>query len=448
MKAGVLVVDDDPSIRRALVDRIRFWGHDADEAEDGERALQSASMNPYDVVFLDLAMPGRGGMDVLREWKSKGYEADVIVLTAQGSIEAAVEAIRAGAADFLLKPADFALLQASLERVLSRRRLERVNQALTEQIGAHYDGVIGGAPAMNELMSTAARIARDSASVLLTGESGSWKQMVAEFIHRQSSRQKGPFLYVNCVAIPRELMESTLFGHEAGAFTGATKRRIGRLEAADGGTAFLDEIGDVTPELQTKLLHFLDSGEIERVGGDRPIRVDCRVITATNRDLEAAVRDRTFREDLYYRLNVVRLRIPPLRERSGDVALLAAAFLKQFAARRGGGKLQFAGRTLEMLERYSWPGNVRQLRNAVERMVALAETDTLTPALLPPEVLSSDLASEGDPDGLPLKEATLEFRKRYIAKTLAKTGGNQTEAAKLLGMQRSNLNREIKQLGL
>jgi DNA-binding NtrC family response regulator len=220
------------------------------------------------------------------------------------------------------------------------------------------------------------------------------------------------------------------------------------LEAADGGTAFLDEIGDIPAELQAKLLHFLDSGEIERVGGERPIRVDCRIIAATNRDLESAVRAKTFREDLYYRLNVIRLSIPPLRERAGDVALLAASFLDQFASRRGRGKLQFATRTLETMERYAWPGNVRQLRNAIERMVALAETDTLTPALLPPEVLSSDLAAEGDPEGLPLKEATLEFRKRYIAKALAKTGGNQTEAAKLLGMQRPNLNREIKQLGL
>jgi two-component system response regulator HydG len=399
-------------------------------------------------VFLDLAMPGRGGMDVLREWKSKGYEADVIVLTAQGSIEAAVEAIRAGAADFLLKPADFALLEASLDRSLSRRRLERVNQALTEQIDAESGAVVGGSPAMKALMSTAARASQDSATVLLTGESGTGKQMVAEYVHHQSPRKKGPFLYVNCVAIPRELMESTLFGHEAGAFTGATKRRIGRLEAADGGTAFLDEIGDIPAELQAKLLHFLDSGEIERVGGERPIRVDCRIIAATNRDLESAVRAKTFREDLYYRLNVIRLSIPPLRERAGDVALLAASFLDQFASRRGRGKLQFATRTLETMERYAWPGNVRQLRNAIERMVALAETDTLTPALLPPEVLSSDLAAEGDPEGLPLKEATLEFRKRYIAKALAKTGGNQTEAAKLLGMQRPNLNREIKQLGL
>jgi two-component system response regulator HydG len=448
MKASVLVVDDDASIRRALVDRIRFWGHDAEEAEDGERALQTASKNPYDVVFLDLAMPGRGGMDVLREWKSKGYEADVIVLTAQGSIEAAVEAIRAGAADFLLKPADFALLEASLDRSLSRRRLERVNQALTEQIDAESGAVVGGSPAMKALMSTAARASQDSATVLLTGESGTGKQMIAEYVHHQSPRKKGPFLYVNCVAIPRELMESTLFGHEAGAFTGATKRRIGRLEAADGGTAFLDEIGDIPAELQAKLLHFLDSGEIERVGGERPIRVDCRIIAATNRDLESAVRAKTFREDLYYRLNVIRLSIPPLRERAGDVALLAASFLDQFASRRGRGKLQFATRTLETMERYAWPGNVRQLRNAIERMVALAETDTLTPVLLPPEVLSSDLAAEGDPEGLPLKEATLEFRKRYIAKALAKTGGNQTEAAKLLGMQRPNLNREIKQLGL
>lgn len=448
MNANVLIVDDDDMIRKALADRVRHWGHVAEEACDGDQALEIASRKEFDVAILDLAMPGRTGTEVLRAWTESGYGADVIVLTAHGSIETAVEAVRMGAVDFLLKPADFGLLEAALSRALTKRRLLRVNRALTEQIGDTASPVLGASPPMKDLLELADRAAQGNATILLTGESGSGKQVLAELIHRQSPRREGPFVYVNCVALSDELIESTLFGHERGAFTGAIARKEGRLEAASGGTAFLDEVGDITPRLQTKLLHFLESGEFERVGGTRTIRVDCRIIAATNKNLEASVKAGTFREDLYFRINVIGLRVPPLRERSADIPYLADAFLDRFARELGKGRVKLAARTGEILQRYSWPGNVRQLKNAVERMAVLARTDTLTPDLLPPEVLASDGGSEEERDDLPMKDAVHAFKRRYIAQALARAGGNQRVAAERLGLQRTFLNRLIKELGL
>ena len=448
MNASVLIVDDDDAIRKALADRVRHWGHVADEASDGDQALEIASRKEFDLVFLDLAMPGRGGIEVLRTWTESGYGADVIVLTAHGSIEAAVEAVRMGAADFLLKPADFGLLEAAVKRLLSKRQLLRVNQALADRIGDSASPVLGASPPMKELLELADRAAQGNATILLTGESGSGKQMLAEHIHRRSPRREGPFIYVNCVALSDELIESTLFGHERGAFTGAVARKDGRLEAASGGTAFLDEVGDITPRLQTKLLHFLETGEFERVGGTRTIRVDCRIIAATNRNLEAGVKEGKFRQDLYFRINVIGLRVPALRERSADIPYLADAFLDRFARELGKGRVKIAARTSEILQRYSWPGNVRQLKNAVERMAVLSRTDTLTPDLLPPEVLASDDGAEEERDDLPMKDAVLAFKRGYIAKALARAGGNQRLAAERLGLQRTFLNRLIKEYGL
>lgn len=448
-RGAILVVDDDESIRHALVERIRHWGHLTREAHDGEEALETAAREEFDLVFLDLSMPGRGGMEVLKTWAEAGYGADVIVLTAHGSVDAAVEAIRLGAADFLQKPADFGLVEAAVNRLLSKRSLARVNRALREQIGDEALPFVAADPAMTELLETARRSARGNSTILLTGESGSGKQVVAEFIHRQSPRSQGPFVYVNCVAISDELIESTLFGHERGAFTTAVARKEGRLEAAAGGTAFLDEVGDITPRLQSKLLHFLESGEFERVGSTRTIRVDCRVIAATNRDLESAVREGSFREDLYFRLNVIRLPVPPLRKRPADILPLAEAFLRRYGAGLGRGKLRLSDRTSEILRRYPWPGNVRQLRNALERMVVLAPGDVLTPDLLPPEVLGMNSGgTDEDLDDLPFHQAVESFKKRYLAHALARTGGNQSLAAEQIGLQRTHLNRMLKELGL
>ena len=403
MKARVLIVDDDAGLRRALSDRLAFWGHAPTEAEDGNAALEAMSHRVFDLVLLDLSMPGLSGMDVLKRLREGGCEADVVILTAHGSIEAAVEALKLGATDFLLKSADLEVVRTVVERSLEKRQLRRVNQALTDQVAQAGPVVVGESDAMRAVWDLASRAAASNATVLLTGESGTGKQVLAERIHAQSPRAGGPFVYVNCVALSDDLVESTLFGHEKGAFTGAIGRKEGRLEAAAGGTAFLDEIGDITARLQTKLLHFLETNEFERVGGTRTIAVDCRILAATNRNLEAAVKEGRFREDLYFRLNVVRLEIPPLRERAADIPLLAQAFLERYAGELRRGRMAFAAPTLEILRSYPWPGNVRQLKNAIERMVVLARTGTLTPDLLPPEILAGGAETgAGAPGGLSL----------------------------------------------
>jgi len=446
MKAQVLIVDDEAGLRRALADRIRFWGHEPTEAGDGEAALAATARSAFDLILLDLAMPGAGGMAVLQKLRAEGNDAVIAVVTAHGSVENAVEAVKKGADEFLVKPADFDVLKKILDRAVERGRLRRVVAAQEGQLSARGALIEGTAPVMRELLDTARRAAQSDSTVLLNGESGTGKQLLAEFVHAQSERARGPFVYVNCVAISDELIESTLFGHEKGAFTGAVARKTGRLETAHGGTAFLDEIGDVSPKLQTKLLHFLESGEFERVGGDRVIRVDCRLIAATNKDLPAEVAAGRFREDLYYRLNVIALRIPPLRERPEDIPVLAEAFLAQLTAdlKR---ELRFDPRALEALARYRWPGNVRQLRNAMERMAVLAPAGVLTLDLLPPEVRLRDTPGD-DPLELPYKEGLVEFKRRVVRAALDREGGNQTRAAERLGLQRTYLNRLIKELGI
>lgn len=447
MKANVLIVDDDEGLRRALVDRIAYWGHSAALAESGERALEIVEKRDFDVVLLDLRMPGLDGMETLVQMGELGTSADVVVLTAHGSVESAVEAVRLGAADFLQKPVDFDLIKRAIDRALENRRLERANVALVERAERERGFVVGESRVMRELAETAARAARSNATVLVTGESGTGKQVLSEFIHRQSDRSGGPFVYVNCVALSDELIESTLFGHEKGAFTSADRQKLGRVEAAADGTAFLDEIGDVSGTLQAKLLHFLETGEFERVGGTRTLSVDCRIVAATNRDLREAIREGTFREDLFYRLNVITLHMPALRERREDIVPLAQHFLGQLVAELKREPLEIAARTASILEAYSWPGNVRQLRNAIERMAVLVRGPKLTPDLLPPEILEGD-GADLERSGLPLKEATEEFRKAYIRRALARTGGNQKEAAEILGVQRTFLNRLIKRMGI
>jgi DNA-binding NtrC family response regulator len=448
MNANVLIIDDDSGLRRALADRLDFWGHTTEQAADGQAALDAVARREFDVILLDLTMPRMTGMEVLRNLHEYGCAADVVILTAHGSIGNAVEAIRLGAADFMLKPADFDLLKAIVERLIEKRQLQKVNRALTDQLGEGPGFVVARAPAMSELLDTATRAAQSNATVLLTGESGCGKQVLAEMIHRRSPRVRGPFVYINCVALSDDLIESTLFGHEKGAFTGAIALKEGRIEAASGGTAFLDEIGDITPRLQTKLLHFLETGEFERVGGTRTISIDCRIIAATNKNLETAVKEGCFREDLYFRLNVIRLAIPPLRERREDIPELAEAFLDRYAHELRRGRIKLAARTQEIMQAYAWPGNVRQLKNAVERMVVLARTDMLTADLLPPEVFGPIDTPVPDETIRPLKDAVADFRRDYIARALARNGGNQTKAAEQLGLQRTFLNRLIREYGL
>ncbi len=446
MKGTILIVDDEAMMRLTLTDRLRFWGHETDEAETGAEALEKIKAQHYDVVLLDLKLPDISGIDVLHKLRESGSDTEVVMLTAHGSVEAAIEAIKLGADEFLPKPTDFDLLKKIVERLLAKRSLQRVSAAMVDQSNQERPFVVGEAPAMQELLEQAARAAQAPTTVMLRGESGSGKQVVAEYIHRESPRATGPFVYVNCVALSDELIESTLFGHEKGAFTGAHQRKTGRLEVAHGGTAFLDEIGDITPRLQTKLLHFLETGQFERVGGTQTIRVDCRIVAATNRNLEESIAEGEFREDLFYRLNVITLRVPPLRERADDIPALARSFVDRFSTDMKRGKMKLANKTEEIIRTYRWPGNVRQLKNAMERMVVMARTDTLTPDLLPPEVFLPTGTADTVDEGLGLKEAMAEFKKRHIAKALAREGGNQTKAAQALGIQRTFLNRLIKEL--
>jgi two-component system response regulator HydG len=446
--ARVLIVEDDPAVRRALGDRIRHWGHAVDEAGDVEPGIRAGLERSYDLVLLDLQLPGGSGLDVLRALREGEAGGDIVVLTANASIEAAVEAIRAGASDFLIKPADFELVKRVFDRALEGRRVAATRSALAERVAREASDFVAGSPRMTALLEMADRAAASNATLLITGESGTGKQRLAERIHEKSARSGGPFVYVNCVALTDELIESTLFGHEKGAFTGAVAKKEGRLEAAQGGTAFLDEIGDVSPKLQAKLLHFLETGEFERVGGTRALHVDCRIVAATNRDLPRAIAEGRFREDLYYRLNVIGLALPPLRERPDDVARIARSLVAHFARAMKRGPMTLDPGTEALLVRHPWPGNVRQLKNAIERMVVLAEGDVLGPELLAPEIrepgagagaaAGGAAAADGDAP-LDLRAAVDGFRRAHIARVLAKTGGNKTKAAELLGIQRTHL---------
>ncbi len=447
LKATILIVDDDAALREALRDRFEHWGCQVSLAADGREALAACTKSTFDLMLLDLSMPGMGGLEVLQRLRPEGYDGDIVVLTAHGSVNRAVEALQAGATDFLTKPADFELLAQVTTRALDNRKLRRSCAALAERSMSH---VPAASPAMLELLKVAERAAAADSTVVLGGESGTGKQVVAEHIHQHSGRRDGPFVYINCVAISEDLIESTLFGHERGAFTGAVSRKPGRLEGAAGGTAFLDEIGDISPGLQAKLLHFLEVGEFERVGGNQTVRVNCRIVAATNRDLASEVAAGRFREDLYYRLNVIQLQIPPLRERPEDVTLLGQFFLDRFAAEMKRPALSFAPKTLEIMRQYRWPGNVRQLKNAVERMVVLATGQVLEAGMLPPEILSPPSAGPvaDIPANLSYKEAVTQYKSRLLAKVLHECGGNQTQAAGKLGLQRAYLNRLLKDLGL
>ena len=448
MKGRVLLVDDDGALRLAVRDRLEHWGLDVEEAIDGQAALSLASKREYDLILLDLSMPGIGGMEVLRRLQQDGCAADVIVLTAHGSIDTAVEALQNGASDFLQKPADFDLLRARAERALDGRKQTRLVQALSDRVQEEAPTVIGDSVAMTTLLDTARRAAASDATVLITGESGTGKQVLAEYVHAHSPRHDGPFVYVNCVALSDDLVESTLFGHEKGAFTGAVSRKQGRIELAGGGTAFLDEIGDTSERLQTKLLHFLESGEYERVGGTRTLSTDCRIVAATNRDLPTWIEAGRFRADLYYRLNVIHLEVPPLRDRPEDVPLLVRAFVDRFARDLKRGELTVADDALQALRAWRWPGNVRELKNVIERMVVLTPGDVIEKSGLPPELSGDRTGSQPIVGDMPYSEAVQAFKRAFIAQALRRTGGNQTKAAELLGMQRTFLNRLVKELGL
>ncbi|MEO8845595.1 MAG: sigma-54 dependent transcriptional regulator [Kofleriaceae bacterium] len=429
----ILIVDDEADARSALATLLRDEGYTVEMAADGFKALPKLDEFAPDLLLTDLKMPGMGGMELMKRAWEKDPERVVVVMTAYGSIDTAVAAMRAGAADYLTKPINLDELLLVLERVLERRRLRAEAGQLRQRLAERrsVENIIGSSASMQRVFDDVLQFAPARASVLITGESGTGKELVAEALHQLSPRAKAPFVKLHCAALAESILESELFGHERGAFTGAAARRDGRFKQADGGTLFLDEIGDISPAIQVKLLRFLQEREFERVGGNETVKVDVRVITATNRDLRLMIKDGTFREDLYYRLNVVSIEVPPLRARATDVPLLAMHFVRKFATESDKVVTGFSADALGALTRYSWPGNVRELENAIERAVIVCRADVIRPEDLS---LANMWSSRGD--GAPLiPGSTLAEIERYaILQTLEQTGGATSRAAEILGV--------------
>jgi DNA-binding NtrC family response regulator len=431
-KGSILVVDDEANARNALAEILRDEGYRVETAADGFKAMGKLEELGPDLVLTDLKMPGMGGVDLLEKVRAFDDEAAVVVMTAFGAVETAVDALKKGAADYLTKPLNTTELLLVLERELERRRLRKETGSLRARLAERYsfENIIGNAPVMQDIFKTVAQVAASRASVLITGESGTGKELIAAAIHQRSPRAKGPFVKLHCAALAETLLESELFGHERGSFTGAVGRREGRFQQAHGGSLFLDEIGEISPAVQVKLLRFLQEHEFERVGGNETVRVDVRVIAATNRDLKAMVASGKFREDLYYRLNVICLEMPPLRDRASDVPLLAAHFLRKYAAENGKALEGFTDEALQRLGAYPWPGNVRELENVVERAVVMCNGPRVTGAELP-----SHITPPSQPGGIHIPGSTLDEIEHYaIVKTLESTGGSTSRAAELLGI--------------
>ncbi len=442
----ILIVDDDSQIRTLLAERLRFHQYQVSSAQDGEEGLQIFKSRGADLVLLDLMMPKMDGMETLTRMRKEDPDALVIMMTAFGTIEKAVEAVKAGAHDFIPKPCDPDHILLTIEKALRTRKVLQEREYLKQEMDSQYDMVWGESTEMKRIREMVEKVAPSKSTILIQGESGTGKQVLARAIHNLSPRMDNPFVHVNCVALSEQLLESDLFGHEKGAFTGAHQRKKGRLETAHGGTVFLDEIGDISPVIQTKFLHFLESGEFERVGGTQTLKVDTRIIAATNSDLSQAVKEKKFREDLFFRLNVISITLPPLRKRREDIPILADHFLRKHNVEMKRKVASVEPAALETFLNYSWPGNVRELQNVLERAVVLAPGETVTSDLLPPQLIRK--GKEEISPGMALEDAIKKFKKDFIHQTLSLTSNNQSQAAKLLGIQRTYLNRLIKELGI
>ena len=444
-KPTILIVDDEKNTREGLARALR-GRYAVAEAENGARALEWLDANAADVVLSDLRMPGMDGMALLSRLLGRDPRPVLILLTAYGTIETAVEAMKRGAYDFLPKPVNLDRLELLLERALSERRLDAENRRLKAQLDAKFgfENIVGHSPAMQEVFDVIRQVAPTRTTVLIQGESGTGKELVARALHQCSPRAGGPFVPVHCAALAPSLLESELFGHEKGAFTGAVERRRGRFEAADGGTLFLDEIGEIDPSVQVKILRVLEERRFERVGGSQPVDVDVRLVAATNRDLGRMVAEGKFREDLFYRLFVVNLVLPPLREREGDLVLLTQHFLKTLAAEHGKKVQGIAPDAMDALAAHSWPGNVRELRNALERMVVLSSGERLTAKDLPPALRAPAGRRDAPTSGSVLRDA----ERRLIEEALRRSKGSRTRAATELGISRRTLHRKLNEFGL
>jgi two-component system response regulator HydG len=454
-KNTILVVDDDHAHRTMLNTLINGWGYAVAEADDGFTAIEKVKESSYDLVLMDVRMVRVSGLEALEAIKGYNPAIPVIIMTAYSSVETAVKALKQGAHDYLTKPLDFDKLRLTIDRAMEHTRLKEENRLLRETLGQQFDSqnIIGKSPAMLKLLETVSQVAPSEATVLISGASGTGKELIAGAIHFNSLRKNGPFVKINCAAITETLLESELFGHEKGAFTGADRRKEGRFSQAHGGTLLLDEVSEMSLMMQVKLLRALQEREFNRVGGETSIQVDVRVIAATNRNLLDRINEGAFREDLYYRLNVVELEVPPLSERKEDIPLLTRHFLEMFAAKNRKEIKGFTPKAMDNLIHYDWPGNVRELMNAVERAVVLARSNYLDETDFP---FMKDMAVEENqsdpagPDALILQGETPleEIEKTAILTTLEAAGGNKSEAARRLGITRKTLHKKLKAYGV
>ncbi len=449
---AILVVDDDDAHRTMLKTLIGGWGYAVSQANDGSLAIELVEKQPFDLVLMDIRMLKVSGLEALEEIKRINPAIPVIIMTAYSSIDTAVAAIKKGAYDYLTKPLDFDRLKLIMERAMEHVSLKAENLKLKFEIDSRFDRqqIIGNGPAMTGLLETVSQVAPSEATVLITGESGTGKELIAGAIHYNSPRRKGPFVKINCAAISENLLESEMFGHEKGAFTGADRRKEGRFVQADKGSLFLDEVSEMPLGMQVKLLRVLQERELNRVGGEAVISVDVRVIAATNRELEKVVAAGDFRQDLYYRLNVVELEVPPLSRRREDIPLLAQAFLENFSRQNKKAIKGFTPQAMDAMVRYDWPGNVRELMNAVERAVVLARKSFLDTGDLPLKHLSGnrETAPTGSLSFIPGNLSLEEIEKASILQTLEATGGNKSEAARRLGITRKTLHKKLKRYGV
>ena len=449
--ASILVIDDVLAVRQSLQEILGAEGYEVETAPDGESGLQRVKDQPFDLVLTDLALPGLWGMDILKYLVRHQPECSCIIITGYGTIQNSVTAMRLGAYDYLCKPVDPQELRLVVSRALDHRRLKRENLQLKKQLHKRYGfaNIVGNSDAITQVFELIKKVADTDSTVLVLGESGTGKELINRAIHYNSMRRDGPLIPVNCAAIPEELLESELFGHERGAFTHAVRTRIGRFEQANGGTIFLDEIADMSPSLQVKILRVLQDRSFERIGGVKTIKVDIRVIAATNQDLEEMVRQGRFREDLYYRLNVIPIKVPPLRARVADIPLLVQHFLHEFSRKKKKPIKRLSPEALDCLMSYPWPGNIRELENLMERLVILTEGDEVRLSELPERFRAKPAPPPSKPQELPeqgihLTAAVLEFERDLILKALDKSNWVKSRAAQLLHLNRTTLLEKMK----